>query len=133
MKNILFASLLMIFFAQSSWAQSINNTNKLTDDEVARVKFSVHLINYQNPPAFDNASGEAYYNVVNASFSQSLTIPSFTITGLTDHDKEIVNQRIELLSGSMANPLSWEHLWQLEAQYLSWVDKAIHKVSAYKN
>lgn len=133
MKNILFASLLMIFFAQASWAQSINSTNNLTEDEMARVKFSVHLINYQNPPVFDNASGEAYYNIVNASFEQNLTIPTFTITGLTDHDKEIVKQRIELLSGSMANPLTWEHLWQLETQYLNWVDRATHKVSVYKN
>src|SRR5688572_29354973 len=132
MKNIIFAGLLMVFLAQGALAQSIANT-KLTEDEATRVKFSVHLIDYQTPPVFDNAVGQAYYNVVKTSFSENLTIPTVNITGMTEHDKEIVNQYIELLNGAMTTPLTWDHLLQLETQYQNWVDRTTHKVSIYKN
>src|SRR5688572_13782702 len=98
MKNIIFSSLFALLMAQGAIAQSITNTNsKLTDDEVARVKFALHLINYQTPVNFDNAVGQAYYNVVNASFSANLTIPTVTVEGLTEHDRSIIATHVELL------------------------------------
>jgi hypothetical protein len=133
MKKLIFAGLLVVFLAQGAIAQSITNTKTLTYDEVARVKFSVHLIDYQTPPSFDNALGQAYYNVVKTSFSENLIIPNVDITGMTDHDREIVNQYIELLNGAMISPLTWDHLLQLEAQYMNYLDRTTHKVSIYKN
>ncbi len=129
MKNIIFSSLVILFISQATFAQT---ERALSNDEQSRVKFSLHLMNYTNPPVFENAMGEAYYNIVNASFLENCTIPTLQNITLTPNDQITINTHLELLKGSIQSPLTWEHLLALEAQYLNWVDQALHKVSVYK-
>ena len=130
MKNIIFSSLLALFISQGVFSQSVKT---LSIDEIARVKFSLHLINYDNLPVFDNASGEAYYNIINSSFLENLIIPELTTTTLTENDRSIIDKQIQLLNASIQNPLAWDYLMELEIQYLLWVDRTQHKQSKYKN
>jgi hypothetical protein len=129
MKNIIFSSLVILFIGQAAFAQT---ERTLSTDEQARVKFSLHLMHYSNPLVFENATGEAYYNVVNASFLENCTIPTLQNVMLTANDQITINTHLELLRGSIQNPLTWEHLLALEAQYLNWMDQSQHKVSIYK-
>jgi hypothetical protein len=133
MKTRFFISFFLLTFLHNSFSQTSNELNRLTEDEIARVKFSVHLMNYQNPPSFDNALGDALYNIVKSSFTENLSIPELTTDGITAHDQTIINGYIELLKGAAKNPLSWNQLFQLETQYLIWWDRANHKVSRYTN
>ncbi len=88
-------------------------------------------MNYSTPPAFENANGQAYYNIINASFLENLSIPTLQNLTLTEKDKTTIDNHVQLLVGSMQNPLTWEHLLALEAQYLNWIDKTQRKSSVY--
>jgi hypothetical protein len=86
-----------------------------------------------NPPNFENASGEAYYNLIKFTFQENLTIPKLEIGNLTNNDKTIIINYISLLEQSFNNPLPWSSLLELEKQYLIWLDRSHRKVSKYKN
>lgn len=128
--QIIFFSIIL-FFSNSIFAQSSVTT--LTDDEIARIKFSVHLITYDTVSKFDNATGEAYYTMVLNSFKENLTIPQFNTSLLTVNDKAKTEKYIQLLSQSKQNPPTWEELLRKQTEYLMWRDKALHKKSKYRN
>lgn len=128
MKSLLITLILVLIFSMNSFCQS----EALTDQN-SRIKFSIHLIDYMDPPSFENALGEAYYNVIKFTFGENLTIPKFEISNLTNNDKTIIINYISLLEQSFNNPLPWSSLLELEKQYLIWNDKSHRKVSKYKN
>lgn len=129
MKKSIILSLLMLIFSSSFFAQS---TNKFTDDEIARIKFSVHLITYDTVSKFDNADGEAYYTMVINSFKENLTIPQFNPSQLTIHDKTKTEKYIQLLKQNKQNPPLWEELFRKQTEYLIWLDKALSRKSKYR-
>jgi hypothetical protein len=128
MKSIFFSQILISLFAINSFCQTADSK-----DQNARIKFSVHLIDYMNPPNFENASGEAHYNLIKFAFEENLTIPNFELDNLTNNDKTIIVNYISLLEQSLYNPLPWKQLLELEKQYLIWLDRSNRKVSKYKN
>lgn len=113
-----------IFFAQSS--------DIFTQDEITRIKFSVHLITYDTIAAFDNADGEAYYNIVISSFQENLSIPQLAFSTLTSHDKAKIERIIQQLNELKQNPPSWNDLFDRQTQYLIWLDKVSRRHSKYK-
>ena len=86
-----------------------------------------------NPPNFENATGEAYYNLIKFAFGENLSIPKLEFENLTNNDKTIIMNYISLLEQSFNNPLPWKQLLELEKQYLIWLDRSNRKVSKYKN
>jgi len=129
MKKLIIISCLMLIFSISSFAQSLS---KFSDDEIARIKFSVHLITYDTANAFDNAKGEAYYKMIITAFSENLVIPNFVPTELTVNDKNKIEKFIQELKELKQNPFSWEILYEKETQYLIWLDKVSRRHTKYK-
>jgi hypothetical protein len=121
----------IIFLSIFSFDANCQSTIEI--DKEARIKFSVHLMDYFNPPTFENALGEAYYNAIKFSFSENLIIPDLELNSLSANDKEIIVSYIDLLSQSVTETLTWPSLIELEKQYLIWVDRSNRKVSKYKN
>lgn len=128
MKSIFISLFIISFYSFNSFCQ----TEEIKDQH-ARTKFSIHLIDYMDPPNFENATGEAYYNLIKFTFEENLTIPKLEISNLTNNDKTLIINYISLLEQSFNNPLPWSSLLELEKQYLIWIDKSHRKVSKYKN
>lgn len=122
-------SLLMLFISHGVFSQS---SGTFTGDEIARIKFSVHLITYDTVGTFDNAAGEAYYTLVITSFKENLSIPQFTLSSLTLNDKTKTDRFIQLLNQIKQNPPTWDDLLTRQTQYLIWLDKISHRKSKYK-
>jgi len=129
MKKPIVLSMLMLIFSSSFFAQS---SSKFTDDEIARIKFSVHLITYDTVSAFDNAMGEAYYTMLINSFSDNLIIPNFIPSELTFNDRYKIKRFIQQLKKIKQNPDSWKSLYEKQTQYLIWIDKVTRRHSKYK-
>ncbi len=130
MKKSIVLSLLMLIFSSGFFAQSAND---FTDDEIARIKFSVHLITYDTVSKFDSPQGEAYYTMVINAFKENLTFPQFNASQITVHDKTKTEKYIQLLNQTKQNPPSWEELFRRQTEYLIWRDKALRKKSKYRN
>lgn len=128
-KAIFLFSAGMLFISNGIFSQS---SGTLTEDEKTRIKLAVPLITYDTVGAFDNASGEAYYNLVIASFKENLSIPQFTPASLTPNDKNTIDRYIQLLNQLKQNPPTWDNLLIRQTQYQIWLDKASHKKSKYK-
>jgi hypothetical protein len=128
MKSLFLPMLLIAIFAQSALSQSSD-----LKDRDARVKFSIHLIDYMNPPTFENAISEAYYNVIKFTFAENLNFPKLELSNLSNNDRTIIMNYISLLEQSASNPLPWSSLLELEKQYLIWLDRANRKYSKYRN
>ena len=126
-KQFIFA--LLLFISVSVFSQT---AGKLTEDEKTRIKFAVHLVTYDTVGSFENAEGEAYYNLVLNSFKNDLSIPQFTKLSLTSKDKTQTDRIIQLLNQLKQNPPSWDELLARETQYLIWLDKISHRQSKYK-
>lgn len=128
-KQIIFLVLTLIIssgvFAQSS--------NTFTQDEIARINFSIHLITYDTINSFDNAAGEAYYTIVLNSFKENLSIPQLTSSTITANDKAKTEKLIQQFNQITQNPPTWNDLFTKQTQYLIWLDKALRKRSKYKN
>ena len=105
---------------------------ELSEDEKARVKFAIHLITYDTVGTFDNAAGEAYFNLVISSFKENLTIPEFSFSPFTEADKNKIERIIQMLEQLKKNPPSWDDLLIKQTQYLFWLDKVTRKKSKYK-
>ena len=129
MKKQLIFSLLMLVISNGVFAQS---SGTFTGDEIARIKFSVHLITYDTVGTFDNAAGEAYYTLVIASFKENLSIPQFTLSSLTLNDKAKTDKLIQQLNQVKQNLPTWNELFTRQTQYLLWLDKISHRKSKYK-
>ena len=128
MKKIFLLSMLLLFISNNFFAQS----SKFTDDEMARIKFSVHLFTYDTANAFDNARGEAYYTMLISAFKNNLTIPSFIPSDLSFNDKTKTEKLIQYLKGIKQNPPTWQELYQKQTQYLIWKDKVTRRHTKYK-
>lgn len=129
MKKQIILLIIALAFCNSFFAQS---TDKLTQDEIARVKFSIHLITYDTIGSFESAAGEAYYKLVLRSFEENLTIPQMSLTNITANDKAITESIIQRLNDSKKNPPTWDELLVKETEYLKWFDKVTRRQSKYK-
>lgn len=127
-KSIIISSLVLIFNI-SSFAQS---SNKFSNDEIARMKFSVHLITYDTISAFDNAQGEAFFQMAVDAFTNNAHIPNFIPSDLTANDRNKIDKFIQQLKEIKQNPPTWENLYERQTQYLIWVDKVTRRHSKYK-
>ncbi len=130
MKNQLISLIFILVISTSIYAQS---SDKLTSDEIARIKFSVHLITYDTIGGFDNAAGEAYYTMTINSFEENLIIPQFSMSNITANDKAKTEKIIQQLNDLMQNPPTWDDLLTKQTQYLTWMDKVMRRKSKYKN
>ena len=119
----------MLFIRISVFSQS---TGKFTDDEKTRIKFAVHLVTYDTISSFDNAAGEAYYNLVLNSFKETLGFPKITTSSLTLNDKTKTDIFIQQPNQLKQNPPTWDELFKRETEYLVWLDKISRKKSKYK-
>lgn len=128
MKKIFNLSILLLIISNCVIAQS---SGKLTQDEITRIKLTVPLITYDTIPTFDNAEGEAYFNLIIASFKENLTIPKFACT-LTPNDKSIIDKYVILLNNLKQNPPDWDDLLEKQTQYFIWLDIVSHRKSKYK-
>ncbi|MCD6366638.1 MAG: hypothetical protein J7L46_03760, partial [Bacteroidales bacterium] len=108
-------------------------STKFTDDETARIKFSVHLITYDTTNTFESAKGEAYYKIVLNAFNEELIIPNFIASDIPSKDKVKINKFIQQLKEIKQNPLTWSELYDKETQYLIWYDKVTRRHTKYKN
>ena len=129
MKKIVIILLGANFIFQGIFAQQLKG--QFSDDQKARIKFSVHLINYATPPTFKSPEGEAAYNLINFSFMENQLIPAINLEVLNSEDKAIMVNHISLLEQAKTNTLSWEQLMKLEVQYLNWIDRAQRRNSKY--
>ena len=121
--------MLMLIFSNGIFAQS---STKFTDDETARIKFSVHLITYDTTNTFESAKGEAYYKMVLNAFNEELIIPNFIASDIPSKDKVKIDKFIQQLKEIKQNPLTWSELYDKETQYLIWYDKVTRRHSKYK-
>ncbi|MDD3688391.1 MAG: hypothetical protein PHE56_16725 [Bacteroidales bacterium] len=121
---------LMILFSTSIIAQSIDS---YSTDEVARMKFAVHLITYDTIGGWENAAGEAYYNIIISSFKENCSIPDITSINFTDKDKYQISVIIGQLNALKQNPPSWDELMRKETQYLIYLDRALRRNTKYKS
>lgn len=126
----LFLFTAMLLCSQFIFSQTVRT---YTDDERSRLKACVILITYDTIATFDNAVGEAYYNLVVNSFKENLTIPLFSFSPLSGNDKSKIDRIIEKLNEAKTNPPTWDDLLIRQAQYQIWLDKVSHKKSKYKN
>jgi len=90
------------------------------------------MITYDTVGTFDNAAGEAYFNLVISSFKENLTIPEFSFSPFTEADKNKIERIIQMLEQLKKNPPSWDDLLIKQTQYLFWLDKVTRKKSKYK-
>ena len=130
MKNQLISIIIFLVFSTIVFAQS---SDTFTQDEVARLKFSVHLITYDTIGGFDNAAGEAYYTMTINSFKEDLIIPQLTLSNITANDKAKTDNIIQQLNEQKQNPPTWDDLFAKQTQYLIWKDKVMRRSSKYKN
>ncbi|MFH2141606.1 MAG: hypothetical protein ABIJ97_04230 [Bacteroidota bacterium] len=128
MKKIIALSLFVLIICNSFFAQS---SGTLTEDEKTRIILTIPLITYDTMGNFENAAGEAYFNLVIASFKEYLIIPQFTCT-LTPKDKTKIEKFIQQLNEVKHNPPSWDELFTKQTQYLIWFDKISRRQSKYK-
>ncbi len=129
MKKSIIISSLVLFFSIFCFAQS---SKVFSDDEIVRIKFSVHLFTYDTTNTFDNARGEAYYNLIISAFSENLVISDFVPSELTLNDKSVIENLMQELKALKQNPPSWESLFEKETQYLIWLDKVSRRQTKYK-
>lgn len=111
---------------------SAQSTAELSEDEKTRIRFGIHLLTYDTVGTFDNAVGEAYYNLVIYSFKENLTIPQFSFSPFTVNDKSKIERIIQQFNQLKMNPPLWDDLLIKETQYMIWLDKVTHKKSKYK-
>jgi hypothetical protein len=119
----------ILFFSISAFAQSANS---YTNDEIARMKFAVHLITYDTIGGWENAAGEAYYNIVISSFNENLTIPEISSSNFTVKDKSQVDEIIRQLNMLKQNPPTWDDLLKGQTKYLIYLDRALRRNTKYK-
>jgi hypothetical protein len=108
------------------------SSDKFTSDEIARIKFSVHLMTYDTIGGWDNAAGEAYYTLIINSFNENLIIPEFTSSNITIRDKTQINEIIQSLNELKRNPPSWNDLLEKQTEYLLYLDRVMRRRSKYK-
>ena len=108
------------------------SSGKFTEDEMTRIKLSIHLITYDTISAFDNAEGEAYYTLLLNSFKENLSIPKINTSSLTLNDKAKTDRIIQLFVQLKQDPPTWDELLAKESQYLIWLDKVSHRQTKYK-
>lgn len=130
MKKLIILSIFTLFITNDFFAQS---ANKFTNDEKARIQFSVHLITYDTISAFDNAKGEAYYTMLINVFTENLAFPDFIPSELTSNDRNKIEGIIQQLEGIKQNPPTWESLYKKQTEFLIWIDIVTRKRSKYKN
>jgi len=118
----------ILFFSTSIFAQS---QVSFTNDEIARIKFAVHLITYDTIGGWENAAGEAYYSIVISSFNENLTIPDIN-SNFTVKDKNQIDEVIRQLNMLKQSPPTWNSLLKKQTQYLIWLDRALRKKTKYK-
>jgi len=129
MKKVIILSMLMLIISNGIFAQS---SNKFTNEEIARIKFSVHLITYDTVSCFETAKGEAYYTMVINMFKNNLVVPDFFPSDITSADKNKIDVLIQQLKKVKQNPPTWESLYERQTKYLMWLDKVMRKQSKYK-
>jgi hypothetical protein len=129
MKKQIISLIFIVVISTSVFAQS---KEILSSDEIARIKYAVHLVTYDTVGKFDNAVGEAYYTIVISSFSENLTIPELTSSNITINDKTIIDEIIKHLNELKQNPPTWDELLKKQTQYLIWLDKTIRRSSKYR-
>jgi len=120
--------LTFLLFSKNGFSQS----DKLTPDQEARIKFSIHLITYDTISSFENVLGESYYKLLVYSFSDNLSIPEIERNQFTANDKKIIENAIFKLNEVKKNPPTWNELLIKEAEYLKWIDISQRKKSKYK-
>jgi hypothetical protein len=121
---------LMVLFSTSIFAQSLDS---YSTDEVARMKFAVHLITYDTIGGWENAAGEAYYNIIISSFKENCSIPDISSINFTVKDKIQISVIVEQLNALKQNPPSWDELLRKETQYLIYLDRALRRNTKYKS
>lgn len=129
MKKQMMSLICILVLSANLFAQS---TEIFTSDEIARIKFAVHLLTYDTLGKWDNAAGEAYYTIVISSFNENLSIPEITSSKITISDKSKIDDIISQLNELKQNPPSWDDLLRKQTQYLIWLDKALRRSSKYK-
>lgn len=130
MKKYFFFTLLLLI--ASNGVVFSQTSNKLSNDEISRVKFAIPLITYDTVGTFDNAAGEAYYLIVLNSFNETQTIPECSNMNLTAKDKTKIDAFIQQLNSLKQNPPTWDELFVMQKTYLIWYDKIARKKSKYK-
>lgn len=128
-KELLFAALLpmLLLISNNSYSQN------LTADEETRVKYSVHLVTYDTVASFDNSLGEAYFKLLLFTFTEKQYIPEIDIKLLSERDKKIIQNHIDIFNAIKTNPPTWQELVRKESDYLKWIDVSQRRRSKYNN
>lgn len=129
MKKQIISLISIVVISTSVFAQS---KEIISSDEIARIKFAVHLVTYDTIPKWDNAVGEAYYTIIINSFNENLTIPVLTSSNITINDMAKIDEIIRQLNELKQNPPTWDELLKKQTQYLIWLDKTIRRSSKYR-
>ncbi len=123
--NIILASLILCF-------SSVNGqSSDLTQDELARLSFSVHLLTYDTVSAFESSLGEAYFQTMIHGYENGVKA-TLDLTGITPKDKRKIADYQARLEALRANIPTWNQLLKLEDAYQKYLDRSQSKQSKYK-
>lgn len=125
------AFLFSVLMAWSGTALS-QTKNDLNPDEMARLKFSVHLVTYDRTESFESALGEAYFQTMIFAFENTGALPELSLAGIPSHDLQLIEKYSSKLTAVKSNIPEWSFLLTMEAQYQKWLDSTLSKVSRFK-